>query len=269
MSAIHSEILDTEHFSCTFNRAFFSSAEVQELLDADAEKLFVRPESLKISEEKRSYHLQIGGASYFAREFLLPPVREGWIGYWDTPLVRQLYFACERLKKAQTPATEPVLAAISKKAPRQILVTQYYQNNGTLTEKLKNTHDEERRGYIAVLAEFLSHLQERRLYIPDFSTDHLLVCPVSSKERNAFRLSPRGPVLIKYAFNRRFYARMIADACINLYSLLTPEERMFLFISCFDMALKRNIFSRPSQQTKFIHSVTKQVKRLRAPHTQT
>lgn len=251
--------MESEHanegdFKCIFNPHRFGRDEIRELLANDAAKLLETREPLGDTSHAHSYAISIDGQRYFAKEF----TTRKWY-YRPLDLLRPQSFrnfkAAGPLLKADLRTPTPALAAVltQSRPARQILVTDYCEDATSLEQYFEDGNKEERREILAALADLLSNFHHKGFYSGHLRAGNLLMRG-DGTERQYWFIDLDQMSSTRWCW-RDAYARTVSRGCAEIYAHLGQDERNFLLKSCFDFALKKNIFSRPSQQERFVEKV--------------
>lgn len=262
MSTLERQRLRTATWDALYNPHCFTAGELGELLANGAAGLFAGSAPLGESSHAHSFHLNLGGRAYFAKELKPGKWYQRWRDHWLHPRCFDNFWAAGRLLRANLATPLPVLAVVLLPAWRQLLVTEFCENGVPLDHYVANAPLEVRRDLIIDLAELLAVFHERGFYSRHLRSGNILVQTVNEKRRYLFidldrlgssRWTP-GAVFV----------HTVTRACADFYDYLAPEERSCLLAACFDQALKRNFYEHPSEQEGFLDQAVREIRR-RAP----
>jgi hypothetical protein len=258
MAAISTASLTTPQFSCLYNREFFNEEEAADLLGDNAEKLFLHQQALTHANDYLSYKLTVAGTTYYAKEFKLNGSATGPLHSLREPAARACYRAAELLVTGGFRAPEPVMAVVLDRGARQLLLNVFCAGAMPLDQGLQDESPYVRREVLAEVSDLLSELLAKNFYAPALRAADILFEQTDHGRR--YWLTDFGGLTVRRLRIRRLFAATVANVCTGVYDGLEAEERSFFFASCFDMALKKNIFTRPSQQGAFIDHVVNDLK---------
>lgn len=252
MTTISTAVLHTREYASLFNQRFFSAAEVADLVADDGRKLFLRSDPVADDGVVETVRVQIDGAGFTARRFR--GEARGWRRWLGGRAYRR-YRSSERLLRAEFNTAAPVIAVRLLQSRDEVFVSENRDLGAPLAAYFCKLDPGARRECLAELAELLSGLQKKRLHLPGLRPTDILVQNGSGSGRS-YWLGESGPLAALGIWSpRRCFRRTVAELASGLGATLRGEERAFFFAACFDMALKRNIFSRPSQQDAFVRAV--------------
>ena len=250
MTVIATRRVATAQCRGLYNTSRFNEAEVRDLLANGAAQLFRGADLLSETGNARSYRVHVAGTAYFAKQVLL----RGWHRLADRlwqPSVYGCYHAAGRLLAAGLRTPPPILAAIvAHEGQRQpVLVTDFCAEAEEL-DAFAQHHPELHRELIPELADLLAEFHHRGFYSRHLRSANLLVQLLHGQRLYWFiDLERMGS---SRWWPRRAFRSTVSRACADLFPHLTPTDRQFLLTTCFDRALKRNLYTRPSQLEDFL-----------------
>ncbi len=261
MARVPIQRLDDPAFACVYNTNRFSEIQMRELLDQRLEPFFRDRQTIRDSGETLSFQSAVDGEPYFVKEFRRPAWYSRIRDSVGEPKCLRGFRTASRLLKAELPAPQPIFAvAFTDDDPRcQVLVAECCIDAVPLDRYLEKTTGIVRRAFVAELADLLTGFHAKGFHSHELEAAKIL----AREDAGTRKYWITG--LHHLAGNRlnatRHFVRTVAVAGADLHDALVPEERNYLLAACFDYALKKNIYSRPSQQDKFTRSVISKIRK--------
>ncbi len=255
MGAIASKHLSTRDYDCLYDSARLADDEVRQLLCSGLDGILGEAKQHHESPSLRAYRVQLYEGPCFLRRLSVHRLGNCMRETLLQPTCFRIFKNAVRLLNQHLPTPAPLLAAVLRGDDRreQILVTDFCPDAEPLDAVVRKARSESRDLIIPELARLLCDFHAAGFSCRNLQAHDILVETVDGKRR--YWLTDVRQLRHRRLQSRQAYIRTVRDACRELYEHLPRQERRFLLVSCFDYALKRNIFSEPSQERHFVEAV--------------
>lgn len=261
MHVISHSRLRTADYRCLFNTSRFSSEEVADLLNDGAAKLFADAEHLADKRGRSSYRLSIGSRTFYARVHCPASWYEKVRDRLLMPACMRRFKAADRLLSSKLRTPPPILAAVIYRQQRQqqILVTDYCEEALGLDDYVEQQdHDDGYASFIHELADVLTDFHRCGFHSRYLRSGTILV--QQQNDKRLFWFTDLEGLSCSRFLPRSCFVTTVARAVGQMYEHLPQKDRRFLLVTCFDYALKKNIYPKPSQQERFVESTLRLIR---------
>ena len=254
----------TAAYDCLYNPQRCTPADLASWLPDNAASLWAQRELLAESSSAISYRVQVGGRRLFAKQ--LKP--RSWYHRWSEillspPCFRQ-FWAAGRVMKAGILTPVPLLSAVLRQGDGgQILVTEFCEQARGLDEFFAAAKGTMRGQALVEVADLISEFHRRGFYSRHLRSANILVQDHQGERR--YWLIDLERLGSSRWLPQCAFTGTVSRGCAEFYEHLTPDERGFLLNTCFDFALKKNIYHRPSQESLFCRQARRQILRRHPP----
>ncbi len=248
-----------KNYRCLYNADDITEVQVRELLADDGAALFADKKLITETSNGHSYRVSAGGRALFVKEYK-PKKLHRRVMERFRPACYASFDAGVRMLKAELPTPCPVLAVVmtTGNLRRQLLVTHFCEKASGLDTLLVSSKNPRRTAIMDQLAVLLADFHCKGFYSRHLRSANILI-NINTKGLLQFWFVDLDRMSRNHYMSSKVFIGTVSRACFEFYAEIKPDERQYLLRSCFDAALKQNIFRRPSQQRWFIENAISQV----------